>query len=405
MTFLTRYRLLVALSILIILIILAVLMTTRIDRMMDYHHDNNDFFTFWLAGHLVTQGNSPYNADQWLASYYEFEIESIPRNPIFLYPLPLALIMAPFGLLPFHSAYFLWVTLTQLMIIASLAILLRLDAGPRVKLFIIPLIAGIILFRPTILTLIQGQISGLFLLVLVWVAYLFYKGKWFWGGFLLGFIILRLNLGAIIIILVAGWLLLQRRWKGLLGIVASGIFMLTAGLLYYPGWVGQYWQIATHKFAENYGGFPTIWEVGMLIGNDHTEVALIIGGLATLLILFGFLRAIIRARTTLSPVSVIAMAVSISLIITPYNWTYDQILLILPITAVILAMDRMGVHFAWTAVVFLIIDALFVLLLFFDTMLEAETLNVIIPALVFCLCLWWLPRRVPAKIEEPLTGS
>jgi hypothetical protein len=401
MTFLKRYWLPVALS---VLIILAVLVTTRIDSMMDYHHDNNDFFTFWLAGHLVTQGNSPYNADQWLASYYQFGIESIPRNPIFLYPLPLALIMAPFSILPFHSAYFLWVTLTQLMIIASLAILLRLEGGPRAKLLIIPLIAEVILFRPTILTLIQGQISGLFLIILAWIGYLFFKGKWFWGGFLLGFLILRLNLGAIIIALVACWLLLQKRWKGLLGIGASGIFMLVAGLLYNPGWVGQYWQIATHKFAENYGGFPTIWEVGMLIGNDQTSVALIIGGLGTLLILFGFFRTILRSRTTLTAVSVLAMAISISLIITPYNWTYDQVLLIFPITAVILAMDRAGVHFAWTAVVFLVIDALFVLLLFFDTMLEAETLNVIIPAVVFCLCLWWLPRREPAKIKEPLTG-
>ncbi len=111
--------------------------------------------------------------------------------------------LVPLGLLPFHGAYVLWVALIQLMILASLAILLFLEEDPRARLFFIPLLAGIVLFRPTILTLTQGQVSGLFLFGLAWIAFLWQKGKWFWGGLLLGLLALKPNLGVLVIGLLA----------------------------------------------------------------------------------------------------------------------------------------------------------------------------------------------------------
>ena len=83
----------------------------------------------------------------------------------------------------------------------------------------------------------------------------------------------------------------------------------------------------------------------------------------------------------------LALAVCVTLLVTPYTWTYDQLLLVLPITAVILAMDRMGVRFPLTAGLFLGIDVLVVILLFFDVMLQVEILNVVIPlAFLACAC-------------------
>jgi hypothetical protein len=107
-----------------------------------------------------------------------------------------------------------------------------------------------------------------------------------------------------------------------------------------------------------------------------------------------------RAQAVLRPVSVLALAVSVTLLVTPYTWTYDQLLLILPLSAVILAMDRMGVRFLLSASVFLAMDVLVVILLFFDVMLQVEILNAFIPMLVFGLCLRWLTRDVPAPIKE-----
>ncbi|MGB8213223.1 MAG: glycosyltransferase family 87 protein [Anaerolineales bacterium] len=380
----------------LILAPILVLLAVRIVGSMDYHHNDNDFFTFWLAGHLVAQDGSPYDTAQWVAGYHQFAIGFIP-NPAFLYPLPLALLLVPLGMLPLYSAYIIWVTLTQLMIIASLVILLSLETYPRARLFFVPLLAGIVLFRPTILTLTQGQVSGLFLFVLVWITYLWQKGQWFRGGLLLGLLALKPNLGFIVILLLAAWLLLQKRWRAILGIFVSTIFILIAGLIYDPGWVIQYWHVGGNKLAETFGGSPTVWGLGALISHNQTSVTMIIGGLTGLFILIGFFRAILIPRDTLPVLNLLALAVTVTLLITPYTWTYDQVLLILPITAVILSMDRKRLPFPLTASIFLGIDVLVVFLLIFDVLLQVEILNVVVPLVVFGLCLWGLARGAPAE--------
>ena len=380
-----------------LLLLLAVLLALRIVGSMDYHHNDNDFFTFWLAAHLVAHGGSPYDPAQWLAGYHQFEIGFIP-NPAFLYPLPLALLLAPLGLLPLQSAYVAWVALTELMIIASLVSLLRLETTPRGKLFFLPLFAGIVLFRPSILTLTQGQVSGLFLFALVGIAFLWQKGKWFRGGLLLGLLALKPNLGFLVIALVAIWLLRDKNWPALCGAFVSGVFLLLAGLIDNPAWVVQYLQVGSHKLAETFGGSPTVWGLGALISHNQITPTLIIGSLLGLIILFGFFRFSLPGRDARRPLSVLALAVCVTLLVTPYTWTYDQLLLILPLTTVMLAMDRIKVYFPLTASLFLGIDVLVVILLYFDTLLQVEIWNVLIPLVVFGLCLRWLPRAVPTKV-------
>ena len=81
-----------------------------------------------MAGKLILQGKSPYDIVAWNLGFRRFELGFL-LTPIFLYPLPLALLLAPRGMLPFPNAYIVWVSITQLMIIASLAILLSLETS------------------------------------------------------------------------------------------------------------------------------------------------------------------------------------------------------------------------------------------------------------------------------------
>jgi hypothetical protein len=387
---LSRYWLVIALP---VLAVLCSLIAIRIVNSMDYHQNDNDFFTFWLAGHLVSQGGSPYDTTQWVAGYHQFEIGIVP-NLAFLYPLPLALLLAPLGLLPFHTAYIVWVTLIQLMILTSLAVLLSMDANPRAKLFFIPLLAGIVLFRPTILTLTQGQVSGLFLFALAWVTFLWQKEKWFWGGFLMGLLALKPNLGVPVILLLTVWFLLQKHWNALRGTVGSGILLLAAGLIYNPGWIAEYWKIGNDKLAQNFGGSPTVWGLAALTCPGHSTCALIPGSAVALLVVIGFFWLVLRSRAHLAPLTVVGLAVSVTLLVTPYTWTYDQLLLIIPITVVTLAMDRMGYGFPLTATIFLGIDFLVVVLLFFDVLMKVEILNAIVPIVVLGLCAWCQTRWI-----------
>jgi hypothetical protein len=199
---------------------------------------------------------------------------------------------------------------------------------------------------------------------------------------------LKPNLGIPLIGLLAIWLLIQKQWRALLGTLVSGIILLVAGLIYNPTWVSQYWLVGSSKLAVTFGGSPTVWGLGALISHNNSTWTLLFGGLAALGILFGFFRTVLRRQVVLKPLSVLALAVCVTLLITPYTWTYDQLLLLLPVTVVILAMDRMGVRFPLTASLFLGLDLLIIILLIFNAALQVEILNVMVPAAVFGMCLW-----------------
>jgi len=381
---------------LIILAFLCILIASRLVNSMNYHHTDNDFFTFWLAGHLVTIGQSPYDSAQWIQGYQKFGMEVVPNNA-FLYPLPLAFFFAPLGWLSFQTAYISWVTILQFLILISLALLFNEVSSAHSKLLFIFILAGVILFRPVTLTLTQGQVSGLFLIVLAGTISIWKKGNWFWGGFLVGLTILKPNLGLIIIGLLAVWLIVRKHWYGLIGIIASGFLLVVSGLIYQPNWVAEYWSVGSNKLAQTFGGSPTVWGFSAMVCHNHISCVLPFGGIAALLLVAGLLFVFIRQKN-LETVKVVALTVAVTLLITPYTWTYDQLLLIIPITLIVLALDKTGRRFAIAAAFFPAIDVLVVILLIFDVMLQVEILNVFIPLIIFILAAWCFTRT--ANLER-----
>src|ERR1035437_9377936 len=60
-------------------------------------HLNGDFFTFWLAGRMNWTNQNPYLSNLWISGHHQYGASWI-ANDIFPYPLPLAILLAPFGL-------------------------------------------------------------------------------------------------------------------------------------------------------------------------------------------------------------------------------------------------------------------------------------------------------------------
>jgi hypothetical protein len=359
----------------------------RIVNSFDYLKNGTDFSSFWLAGQLMLQGKSPYDIVSWGEGFRQFELGFL-LTPVFLYPLPLALLFAPFGILSFHTAYIVWVALSIMMILVTLALLLKTQAGSRY--IAIPLITGIVFFRPTILTLFNGQISGWLLLLLTITVHLWEKGKWELGSLLLPLLMLKPNLGVPLVFLLGIWLLFQKRFKSILAMLLMGIVLLVIGFLQDPHWVSAYWNIGNTKVSETFGGSPTVWGLSALFIHNNLAGMLTLGGLGALLVLLVFFIAVFRPGPARKPLTVIALAITVTLLVTPYTWTYDQLLLLIPITGVTFAMYQAGYRFSITAAIFLIIDLLAFLLFIPNFILGIEILNAIIPLTVLGLCIWWI---------------
>ncbi len=187
---------------------------------------NSDFFSFWLAGRMVNSGEDPYSATAWEDGHQRYNSTWL-SDPEFLYPLPLAFLFVPLSFLLVEQAFIIWVWITQMMLLVALMILLQYF-GTQKKHYILPLILGLILFRPILPLLKNGQLSALILIIVVSTITLWKNKYWFWGGVLISLLLLKPNIGLPYLGLITVYLLLQKKWTAISGILASAF-----GIIFY----------------------------------------------------------------------------------------------------------------------------------------------------------------------------
>ena len=181
---------------------------------------DSDFFSFWLAGHMVVNGQNPYAEEAWVEGHRQQAADWI-SDPTFLYPLPLAILFSAIGLLPLLQGYIVWQFLSQVLILVSVALLLSIWKGDQLKHYVLPVLAGVLLFRPVIITIQYGQVGALWLFLLSLVVYFWEKGHWTWGGIFLPLVALKPSYGLIIVGLASIWLILRKERKAIKGGIGS----------------------------------------------------------------------------------------------------------------------------------------------------------------------------------------
>src|SRR5690349_1385456 len=103
------------------------------DRQKDTY---TNFFVFWLSGRLILNGESPYNAEQWMTGHLA-NGQGQPAESIFLYPLPLAVLISPIGLFSFEEASMGWKFLSQsFMALAIFILLSKWQTAAHQRLFV-----------------------------------------------------------------------------------------------------------------------------------------------------------------------------------------------------------------------------------------------------------------------------
>src|SRR3989304_3856649 len=120
-------------------------------------------------------------------------------NPAFPYPLPLATLMLPLGLFPLDTAYALWIVLSVFAAAISLLLLISSWDDDRGKFYLLPILAGLAVFRPMLVTLRNGQLGAFLGLVVALVCFTWKRGNWLAGSAVLAMTLLKPTVGVPIV--------------------------------------------------------------------------------------------------------------------------------------------------------------------------------------------------------------
>ncbi|HLO17272.1 MAG TPA: glycosyltransferase family 87 protein [Anaerolineales bacterium] len=277
---------------------------------------------------MILSGQNVYDSQEWLA-VRQLEGTAFHSESTFQYPLPLAILFSAVALIPIQTAYILWMVLVQVALLTSIVILLSFYPS-RLGYLELLAIAGIFLFRPTFSIIKNGQILAPLLLALSIAIWLLHKGNWFFAGLILSVFSLKPSVGFPILILAGVWFLSKKQWRAIFGMIAGGLALFVLGALVNPRWVIDYVNVSQNAFYKYYGMHPTIWGIIDKIF-EVDKISLPIGFVCVVAIFAVEVNLFWRHRSTLGVFSASATILPAALLIAPYSWNYDQILLTIPI--------------------------------------------------------------------------
>jgi hypothetical protein len=314
---------------------------------------NTNFFKLWLAGHLAGIGSNPYSAQDWLNGHTVFGATWIPER-IFLYPLPLAYLVIPLGWLALSQAYSVWAFLTLFAAAASLFLLIDLWEESRIKIFALPMMVALLFFAPMLEAPGKGTLGGLLLLAMVLSLYLFKHRMWMIGGMLSALLLVKPTFGAPALILLGLWFLSRREWRGIVGIIAGSLFLYALGAVVNPQWPLQFLGMGQQKVGEYLGSQPTLLNAAGFICQRSLVCSYGLGAALSLVLIGVVTFLIFRKTRPLDFLEAISLILTTSLLVTPYLWSYDFVLLIIPLSWIVHQLILRTKSY-WVPILFLIV--------------------------------------------------
>ena len=282
-----------------------------------------DFITFWAGSWLSLHHNpaAVFDPNQILAAE---QIAVHANEKIFLwhYPPTFLLIVTPLALLPYFTAYLLWVTAT----LAPYALVIRKMAPQPQTLLLLAAFPG------TFLNFAHGQ-TGFIVAALLGGALMTLERRPILAGVLIGLMSFKPHLGVLIpIALICGG-----HWRTLAAAAATTAAFVAVSILFlgFEPWIA---------FWHNLPLARTVFENGLVGWNKLMSVyaALRLAG-ADVTVAY-FLQALVALSTAVAVAWVwwrrptlalrAAALVSGTLLVTPYLFNYDYALLAIPIALI-----------------------------------------------------------------------
>jgi Glycosyltransferase family 87 len=318
-----------------------------------------DYTIYYSSAYAMRQGTNPYTADlSALAKGFGFDLGKIYHAtdpPTFL------LCFEPLTLLSPHRAFWAWTAINALSFLVALILLLRCTPGlSRDATMAIAAIA--ILYPPVPDHLIWGQNKMLVLLMLVLMLRWMQQGRDAAAGWILAFA----SLLRAFPLLLAGYLLLTKRWRVLThliaGLVVGGLVTIafvgvgrSFSFLRAPGYLTEQWREA---LPGNIAVGPSVSRLfwyffGIHLSTTQEWVRRIFSCLAQLAVIAFTIKATLsRASDEEQMGRLFSLWIMAAILLSPTSWFYYLVLLTIPLVELSAAALHRGVsrRCLWTGV-------------------------------------------------------
>jgi alpha-1,2-mannosyltransferase len=263
-----------------------------------------DLHVMWKAGHDIVTGHSPYP---------------------FVYPAPAAVLMVPFGLLPWKAA----VVAFSLFVIGALFLALRLLGVRDWRCY-----GAVCASAPFVGTLAVGTLSA-FLALCAAVAWRYRDRRWIVAVAIVGAVVTKIFLWPLVV-----WLLATRRFRTAATTVTLGVVTVFGcwamiGFSGLTGYVHFLRHVASLELGRSYSSFALFSSLG---ASDSAAHAAVLG-----LTAIGIAAIVAIARSGEDgDRNAFAAAVIVALLISPIVWVHYLILVY-----VVVALYRQRLAVAW----------------------------------------------------------
>lgn len=297
-----------------------------------------DLFCLIEGARFVSVGQDPYDEAAWRPlierTYPDPFRGSGPTSCVARYASPLwtAVVMLPFALVPLEVGTSLWMAVSFGAAVAGMRWIWLASRGAK---RLAPVFAVLVVgSQPFWLLVVGGQVTGVLLGVLGLGVWLASWGRPFGAGAALALLAIKPQVFGVFVPAVAVREAAAGRRAPLFGAVGTGALLLGASLAARPDWVGQWIAEITERRLAYAELFATSWGLAKdLFGTSALApilVALVTAGVWLLV-----------RRRDLGPVAFAGLALSLSLFAMPHVWSYDMLVLALPVGTSLAIADRL----------------------------------------------------------------
>ncbi len=308
-----------------------------------------DFQPIHAAAQAVLRGQDPYSAQVT----QQIQLQAYGRYPLpgedvhaFAYPLYVALLAIPFGLLPLSWAQATWLAVLQALVILGIALTTSIWAWPKAGNGRLGMAAWSLTFYPIVWSFLLGQLAIPAFALLALAAWAIIKHRDWLAGVTLGLSLIKPQISFLLVPSIFLWSLARRRGKLALGLASTVGVLLIVPFLILPTWLTEFGQ----RLGEYANYSPFLPPVALAVDRCCLGAAswLYPLAVAALVVLAGvYWWGAARNAGAEHLLWAFGATLIISMLISPQIAIVNQVVLLIPLFGILKAVWVRGRNGAW----------------------------------------------------------